>query len=167
MFNSADYIILFILIVSMVYGFIRGFVRELFSFIVLLLAFWIALEFSDNIAVYLAYIIVHPILQFAAGFVVLFIGTLIIGAVIGWLLGKMIEKSGLSMWDHCLGLLFGFIRGIIIILVALFIAQLIYSTVPLWRSSSFLIPKIWYLMQSLQHILPHSMQQHIQVPLRG
>jgi len=167
MFNWVDYVILLILIASMTYSFIRGFVRELFSLIVLLLAFWIALAFADLLSTHLAAIIVHPVLQFAASFTILFVVTLMIGAVIGWVLSKVVERSGLSVFDHFLGLLFGFVRGFTFILVALFITQMIYTTVPDWWNASFLVPKIWHVMHPLEHILPQSLQQHIQEPLRG
>jgi membrane protein required for colicin V production len=163
MFNWADWAIVAIFVISMGFSLMRGFMREVLSLVLWVLAGAIAILFAPKLMLLFANIIEHPLLQFAASFVILFIATLIIGGIILHLLGDAIKSSKLSMIDHGLGLVFGFFRGLIVVLVFLFIAQLICKTPPAWWTTSVLVPKIWFLMQFLQYALPSSVQQHIQI----
>ncbi|MGP1931831.1 MAG: CvpA family protein, partial [Arsenophonus sp. ET-DL12-MAG3] len=51
---------------------------------------------------------------------ILFITTLIIGALINYLINSLLEKTGLSSTDRLLGLCFGVLRGILIVSIILF-----------------------------------------------
>lgn len=163
MFNWADYAVIVIILVSMGFSFIRGFIRESLSVVVWLLAFWLALTFAASLSLLFTNIILHPMLRFAASFLILLVATLIIGGLVSHLLSHFVRSTGLSGTDRSLGLLFGFIRGMIIVLLILFVSQMIYSVTPGWWHHSVLISKIWLLMQPLQHMLPISMQQHIKI----
>jgi membrane protein required for colicin V production len=71
----------------------------------------------------------------------LFVGTLLLGAVVNFLLGKLVSSTGLSGTDRTLGLVFGVFRGLLIVL-ALVIA--LPQAVPVdkdpWWLASSLIP---------------------------
>jgi membrane protein required for colicin V production len=62
-----------------------------------------------------------------AGFVVVFVGVLLLGAAVGALVGKFLKVTGLSFFDHVLGAAFGLARGVLIG-IALIMGIMAFST---------------------------------------
>ena len=47
------------------------------------------------------------------GFVVVFVGVMLLGSLIGFTLSKMLRVTGLSFFDRLLGAVFGILRGVL------------------------------------------------------
>ena len=115
--NLADWFILIVLIASGIISFTRGFTKEFLSLFLWLSAFIAAIsleylatpkinEFIGNaeISKIISYIVVFIIFIFLGGMVIKFIS-------------KLIKWSGASGFDRFLGILFGLIRGLIVVFV--------------------------------------------------
>jgi membrane protein required for colicin V production len=71
----------------------------------------------------------------------LFVGTLLVGAIVNFLLGKLVSSTGLSGTDRTLGLVFGVFRGMLIILaLVVMLPKALPVDQDLWWTSSELIP---------------------------
>jgi len=88
------------------------------------LAFWVALTFSEALAGLLINIFHTPSLRTIAAFGILFVITLMLGALVNYLIGQLVDKTGLTGTDRILGLAFGFARGTLLITVLLMLARL-------------------------------------------
>lgn len=110
-FSILDFVILAILAYSIVRAAMRGFVREVYIVMAVLigsiLAAWLYrptgnlfkdVVRTENVALFL-------------GFSLIFLGTLLGGAVITWLITKFMKLAKLQWADRLLGAAFGFIRG--------------------------------------------------------
>lgn len=161
MLHLADYIFIAVFVLSMLYSFMRGFVREALSVVIWFFAFWAALHYASYISPLLIDFVTHAVLRFAASFIILLVLILIVGTLVSHMIGYFVKTTGLSGTDRSLGLLFGFIRGALIIFVVLFIVQLIYHKPPLWWQQSVCIKQFWYIMQPMHYMLPTTLQQHI------
>lgn len=134
-----DYGIVVIFIVSSLISLIRGFVKESISLASWGLAFWIAINFGPQLAGILPASIELPSIRFAIGFAVLFIMTLIAGALVSFLVSTLVHRTGLSGTDRALGVVFGMLRGAVIIAVLVLLAGLTpLPQDPWWRESMLL-----------------------------
>jgi membrane protein required for colicin V production len=130
-----DIIVLGIVTLSCAFGGFRGLVKEALS-----LAFWIAAAvlgvlFSDDAAIYVAGSIENPVFKQAAGFVVVFVVTVIVGAIISNLCSKLMSAVGLGGVDRMLGALFGIIRGLVIVTVMVMLTAPLEFTRELYGQS--------------------------------
>ena len=73
-------------------------------------------------------------------FASLFVATLLVGGAVNYLLSTLIRATGLSGTDRLLGVLFGAIRGFVIIMViVLYLPKMVPVDRDLWWSESRLI----------------------------
>ena len=116
--NLADLIVIIVLVVSGIFAFVRGFVHE-----VLAVGSWIGAAFVTLYAYphvqpwVLGVIAVEFIASLLTG-VGLFLVTLVLFSVLTRILSNRIQQSSLGALDRSLGLLFGFLRGAVIVVLA-------------------------------------------------
>ncbi|MGL6159355.1 CvpA family protein [Microbulbifer sp.] len=139
--NWADWTILAIVAISTLIGLSRGFVRETLSLLTWVAAFVVAMMFRDELAPLLSRLVDTPSLQVIAAFAILFIFTLLAGAGLNMTLSAFVEATGLSGTDRVLGMVFGLLRGGIVVLALLILAP---ALAPVeedgWWRESMLIP---------------------------
>ncbi len=145
--NEIDWIILGILALSMLISIKRGFVREALSLVTWVAAFVVARLFSAELAPYLANYIAASSTRLVAAFVLLFVMTLIVGAMINHLVCELIRLTGLSGTDRLLGMFFGLARGVIVLVVAVALVKLTPLSKDKWWEESTLIPELLRLEQ--------------------
>lgn len=131
-----DYAIAGLVGISAVIGLIRGFVAEAFSLFTWGVAVWVGLSFSREFSVYLQPWITVPSGRMAAAFLILFVITLIVGSLVRFLLGQLVDSTGLTGSDRFAGLLFGIARGVLVVAVLVLLAGLTpLPEDPWWKES--------------------------------
>jgi membrane protein required for colicin V production len=139
-FNWADWAIVAILSLSCAISLVRGFVKEALSVAIWIIAFGVASWFSPKLAPLLAVYIDAISLRQMLAFAILFVSTLLVGGAVNYLFSTLIKATGLSGTDRLLGVLFGAIRGFVIIMViVLYLPKMVPVDQDLWWSESRLI----------------------------
>lgn len=149
-----DYAVLGIVVLSILVGALRGFIKEVFSLAVWAAAFLIAFQYSGALALQLENHIELPSARTSMAFAGLFLVVLLIGGLITFLIGKLVEKTGLSGTDRLLGGLFGAIRGLILILVLMLVAGLTPVPQDPWWQQSRTIQSLMPLAEWSAQFLP-------------
>jgi membrane protein required for colicin V production len=139
--NWIDYTILAIVALSTLISLVRGFVKEAISLVVWVCAFFVASNFYSQLAPFLTRID-DQLIRNGVAIAILFIATLITGALVNYLISLLVEKTGLSGTDRVLGVVFGLIRGGLIVAAVLFFIDAFtpLSSSDAWQGS-LLIPE--------------------------
>lgn len=139
--NIADYVILGTIAVSMALSLMRGFAIEALSLVSWIAAFIIARLFSLPLAVLLTDFVDPPSARQPVAFVVLFVLTLVVGALIKHLVKEVVKVTGLSGTDRAMGSVFGAIRGgLIVVVVLAVLSRTTQMPGDPWWDKSLLIP---------------------------
>ena len=149
-----DILILVILAVSALISLWRGFIKEAFSLANWFLAFWIALTFARPLASLLRDFITEPSMQMGVAFVGLFVATLIVGAILSHIASSFVKMSGLGGMDKFLGVIFGLLRGVILVVILVMLASLTPMTQDSWWRESFLLEYFQDLAGFVRDFLP-------------
>lgn len=159
----ADGLLLSIVAISLLVGGLRGFVKEVFSLAVWAAAFFVAFQFSGVMAERLAEQVSLPSARVALAFGGLFLLTLLVGGLLTYLVGLLVEKTGLSGSDRLLGGIFGALRGLALVLALIIIAG--FTPVPEdpWWDESRVIQSLMPLAQWAADFLPDSIHEHLEL----
>jgi membrane protein required for colicin V production len=131
-----DYTVLSIVGISVLIGIWRGVVSELLALAAWLVAFFTAREFATSLVPWLTNWIAEPSLCLAVAYAGIFVGVLLIFAILRFAISMMISAAGLGVLDRLLGAFFGAVRGTLIVLIAVMIAGLTPLTAqPYWRDA--------------------------------
>ncbi|WP_036826790.1 CvpA family protein, partial [Photobacterium sanctipauli] len=135
-----DYVILGVIGFSALVSLIRGFVKEALSLVIWFAAFFVASNFYPQLAAHFTNF-QDEMLRNGSAIAALFIATLIVGAVVNYVIGQLVHKTGLSGTDRVLGIVFGGVRGVLIVAAVLFFIDAFtgFSDADWWKQSQ-LIP---------------------------
>jgi len=114
-----DYGVLSVLGLSLLLGALRGLTREIVSLAGWIAAFVLATAFSGIVAVQMPESL-GPLLSGLLAFLLIFVGVLVLSGVVGLVLSLLVRAAGLGFLDRLLGAAFGAVRGVAIVLLAVF-----------------------------------------------
>lgn len=157
-----DYVILGVVGLSALISVVRGFIKEALSLLGWIAAIWIGLAFSEDIGALLADNISVPSVRIALAFFALFIATLFVAGLIIYLVGLLVQKTGLSGTDRMLGVIFGVARGVLIVGILVLLAGLTPLPNDPWWRESILVPHFERLAVEIRGLLPADIAQHFE-----
>ena len=110
-FTLLDILVIAILFFSVVMSTIKGFVREVLGLATIVLAILLSAWTYRRVSVLFKDVVKTENLALFFGFSVVFVGTLLAGFLVTWLITKFTKFAKLQWFDRLLGAAFGFVRG--------------------------------------------------------
>lgn len=133
-----DFIVLAVVGASCVLGLLRGLLKEVLSLIAYILAFLAAVWWGPSVSMALDTYIDNALMRTAAAYGLVFLMALLVVGMVNLGAGLLIQKTGLTPADHGLGMLFGLLRGLLLVLVLVVLAG--YTELPRetwWQEARF------------------------------
>lgn len=116
-----DYTLIAILVLSVLLGLWRGLVYESLSLAGWPIAFVLSKLFAPSLAPMMAG---EATMRMVLAYVVVFIAALLVWSALVWLVSRLIKAIGLGVLDRVLGGVFGLVRGVLVVLVLVWLAGL-------------------------------------------
>lgn len=134
--TAFDYILIAVVIISSLIGFMRGFVHESLSLVIVLVALWLAFEYSSKVEFYFVDIIPNTSARLWAAVISIILATLLIGTVIKKGILHFMKKSESTYLDKFVGFIFGILRGFVVVgLIVWGISNTSLKEKPWWQDS--------------------------------
>lgn len=138
--NWFDVAIIATLALSILVGLWRGFIGEVMALACWVLAFWIAWMFGPSLADRFSASISVPSVRVLLAYALCFIAVLIAGAIVAFLLRKLVSGSGLSGTDRLLGMVFGLVRGAALVVLVVLLMKFTPVVRDDWWQNSRMLP---------------------------
>lgn len=142
-FQWVDWVITVIVVISTLISLQRGFFREALSLVIWVFAVIVSVVFHEQLAILLQTTIESPSLRKATAIICLFVLCLIVGGLLSLVIKQLIKLTGLTGTDRLLGMIFGCLRGIVIVIILLMIGKnLLPIQDEIWWERSVLLPHV-------------------------
>jgi membrane protein required for colicin V production len=139
--TSFDYLVIAVLVISTLVGFMRGAVKEIFGLLAWIAAFTVGINFTVDFAPILPKSISNESVRAVSAFVILFLITWLFMSLLTVAVSRLVTRSELWEANRMLGVFFGLIRGLALILMAVSIAGM--TALPkdkAWRDAALSAP---------------------------
>ena len=156
-----DYAILAIVGISGVISLMRGFVKEALSLAGWIAAFWVAIAYSGRVAAWFEGFVTVPSVRVAVGFAVLFVVVLLACGIVLRMAGVLVTKTGMSGTDRTLGIVFGVLRGVVVVGLLVLLAGLTALPRDPWWSESSFLPHFVDIARDISAHLPDEVREQL------
>lgn len=151
--HTLDWAIVAIVLLSSLIGFIRGFLRETIALVAWILGLWLAWKYAPLVIPHLGGVLAKPDIAVWAARILILFAVLLVGALIGFILGHFVRHSPFGVLDRTFGVVFGLLRGLIVIGLAVMAAQLLNLDGETWWRESSLMPAAQFLAECIRHLV--------------
>ena len=164
-----DWVIVAVLIISTGSSWLKGFVSEALSLAIWFGGLFVVFYFSPGLATVLADSVnLNYQGRFWLARILLFASALIVGAIIKRLVGQLIKVSGLSKPDRMLGMVFGFLRGVLLLLIVATVLRWISQPeMASWWQQSLLIPYLQTVEQNTLAVAENLLSNYVESPAKS
>lgn len=159
--NIADIAIIAVFAISMVIGLVRGFVVEVMAIAVWILAVALAYWFGPVLAAKFSPTLELSSARIFLGYGLIFVGTLVSGAILIYFLKKLVAGTGLSGTDRLFGMLFGAVRGLVLVVLSILMLGLTPFPRDAWWSASRAIAAFQPMAERARAWLPEAVARQI------
>ena len=160
-FNYFDIAIVVIILITALIGFMRGIVWMGIFLATWAAAILLAIKYKDSVAQALPIKLSSEIAQTGLAALLIFLGVLIVGAIINFIFSKAVAAVGLGAFDRILGTGLGIALGALAItLLTMLLGLTELPNQKAW-SQSLLIPKFQEASAWLQTLIPDNLNQYI------
>ncbi len=161
-----DHAVLAVIALSAVFGLWRGVVSEILGLLAWLAAFLAARAWGQVVADMLRPWLAEPQWRMVAGFVAVFLMTLLVFSAARFLISRLLHAVGLGFADRFLGALFGILRGVLVALAVVLVCGMSDLPRQPWWREAWLAPPMETAVLAARPWLPRTVAQRIRYSYR-
>jgi membrane protein required for colicin V production len=159
--TAFDFMVIGVVGLSTLLAFMRGFVRVFISLAAWVIAVIGALRFSEIGGRMLPDFGESPATRYVVAFALILIGVLIVGALVGYVLSRLVQAVGLGFLDRTLGGIFGIVRGVLIAVIIVLLAGMTSAPRKDWWQNALTSPPLTTAALTLRPWLPKAWADRI------
>ena len=134
--NTLDWVLLFLVALSVVLGLWRGVIRESFAVLAWLAGVPLATHFAPDVRGFLHLSNISPALTYMLAWALVFLSVWLVCHAVSTLLSGLLSVVGLGVFNRLLGGVFGLTRAALSLMVLAIVVSLTPAVrYPLWTSS--------------------------------
>ena len=160
-FAAFDCAVMAAIALSALLGLWRGVVSEILALLAWVAAFFAARVWGGAAAEALSAWLRDPALRQMLGFAAVFAATLLLFAVVRWILARLLRAVGLGLVDRFLGMLFGLLRGLLIVLAGVMVGGMTELPRQAWWREAILAAPLETAVLACKPWLPPQVAQRI------
>lgn len=157
-FNLFDVILIVIIAVAVIIGVIKGLVRQTIGIAAVILGVILAMRFFEPAAGVIGSVIRNKTLSKLLGFLAVFLGVIIIGGLVAWMVSKLM-KGPFKFVNHVLGAALGLVEGILICGVIV-LAQMLFPIDKTYLYHSQLAPYCARMVKIVYRLVPQDLKDN-------
>jgi membrane protein required for colicin V production len=152
--------VLLVILLSALAGFATGLIRSVFSLAGLILGIAIASARYKVVAHRLGGLIDSPAFAQLVAFCIVAILVMVLAGLAGWFLRKLVHGVGLGWLDRSLGLLFGILRGALLVTLLVMALAAFFPTTA-WMQDTWLEQRFLGAAQAATHLTTPEMKARV------
>jgi membrane protein required for colicin V production len=156
-----DYVVMGIVGLSLVFGLWRGVVGELIALVAWGLGLFAALQFGGKVGHLVFSGINDGSMRMLAGCVLVFVGVLVVMALVRLAMQHMVKALGLSVSDRLLGMVFGLVRGVLVCMILVGLGGMTAAPKQMWWQDATLSPPLETAVLAVKSWLPDDLAKRI------
>lgn len=156
-----DHVVIGIVVVSLIFGLWRGVVSEVIALVAWGMATVAAVEFGSRAGQWAFSGLTDPAVRTLAGCALVFVGVLVAMALVRMAVRSMVKALGLSVSDRILGMLFGLVRGLLVVLMLVALGGLTAAPTQSWWRDATLSSPLETAVLALRPWLPDDLAKRI------
>jgi membrane protein required for colicin V production len=156
--NWLDCTLAVIVVASIVTAMMKGFVQELISLASVVIGLVVAAVGYTRAASWFEDLTKSHDIALGLGFLSLFLGVIILGALIGLVARKLVKTAGIQWFDRFLGGIFGLLRGVLVAAILL-MAMMAFAIKPEAVQQSVLAPYVTTGARVIAVVMPASLRE--------
>lgn len=156
-----DYVVLAAVGLSALLGLWRGVVSEVLALAAWVVGFMAARAWAEPVGVHLSGLVAEPMLRYAAAFLAVMLGVLVIFGLARLILSLLLRAVGLGLADRMLGAGFGLLRGALVVFVGVLLAGMTALPKAPWWRDAWLAPPLETAVIAVKPWLPAEVGKRI------
>jgi len=159
--TAFDWVVVAVIGLSLLLGIWRGLVSEVLALLAWIAAFIAARTWGGTVADLLSGWLQDPSMRQVAGLVAVFVATMLLFAAARFVFSRLLRAVGLGLVDRFLGMLFGIVRGMLIVFTVVLLCGMTDLPRQTWWRDAYLAPPLETSVVALKPWLPPQVAQRI------
>ena len=165
--NGFDLALLVVVAASTLFAFVRGVIREMIALVTWVAGFVLAIHYAGPLAGWWTRLDMTPVAKHLLAFATILVAVMILGALVAWMLSRVVKAIGLGFVDRLLGAIFGLARGLLILVVFALVAGVTALPKRDWWQNSTLGDPLAEIALALKSYLPRAWAERLDFSAAG